>query len=118
MNNDLRHGQSDNGAVVTSVAIMLVHLFWSFVGPIVFALLLSSIVRAGGRWLTAVDSAALLVAALILVARWIDQRSGQATTTSGDPATREDFRRYVLVFPPVAGAAWIAAHLAGSYMLS
>lgn len=70
-----------------SLGIVGVHLLWMFVGPFALVLLLMSIVETGSGWLTGLDIGLLIVVVLMLCARWIDQRSGQASTVYGEPST-------------------------------
>jgi hypothetical protein len=54
---------------------------------------------------------------LMACCRWLDQRSGQGTTING-AFTLANFRRYAVLMPTVAGAAWIAANVIGNYFLT
>jgi hypothetical protein len=118
MSNDHRQeGQKDN-VVVTSLGVVGVHLLWMFVGPLALGFLLFSIAQSGSGWLTGLDLGLLLVVVLMLCARWIDQRSGQATTVYGEPSTWATFQRYALVMPIVAGVAWIVANVIGNHLLT
>jgi hypothetical protein len=57
------------------------------------------------------DAAYFLVAAAVLACRWMDQRTGQATTGTGELATWADFRQYAIRFPPMALGIWIVVKL-------
>jgi hypothetical protein len=84
-------------------------------GPFILFLILISIVRLGTGWLTALDAAYFVVVAAMILCRWFDQRSGQASTTTGAPATWADFRRYALLLPPLAIGAWVLANVLGNH---
>ncbi len=101
--------------VITSVKVLVAHVTWFFAGPFILFLILINIVRLGTGWLTALDAAFFVVVAAMLLGRWIDQRSGQGTTTTGEPSTWDDFRRYALLMPPVATGAWILANALGNH---
>lgn len=102
--------------VMTSFVAAGTHLFWIFFGPVVMALLLVSITM---RWtfdLSTTDFAYFLVATAVFACRWIDQRSGQATTGTGELATWADFRRYAIRLPPVAVGMWVGAKLLAGFL--
>ncbi len=115
---DNRQDDQKDRTVTTSFGILGLHLLWLLAGPMALGMLLYRIGQSGNGWLTGLDLGVLLVVALMLCARWIDQRSGQATRVDGEPSSWADFRRYVAVMPAVAGAAWIAANVIGNHMLS
>jgi hypothetical protein len=108
----------DKTVLVTSFTVLGAHATWYFVGPAVLVFLLAKIVQTGSGWLTALDVVFFLVLAIMLLARWVDQRSGQGTTGTGEPSTWEQFRRYVLVLPTLALAAWLIANVVGNHLLN
>jgi hypothetical protein len=118
MTNDHRPENHKDQVVTTSIGIVGAHLLWMFVGPFALGVLLLIIVRSGSGWLTGPDLGLLIVVVLMLCARWIDQRSGQATTANGEPSTWADFRRYALTLPVLAGSAWVVANVIGSHFLA
>ena len=105
------------GRAITSLSVFAAHLTWFFIGPLALLLLLLRIVEAGTGWATVLDFVYFAMLAVIEGARWVDQRSGQSTTSTGEPSTWEDFRRWAVVFPLVALAAWIGANLIGNHIL-
>lgn len=103
-------------AVVTSFVAAGTHLFWIFVGPVVSVLLLISIaLRQSGSFSTS-DAAYFLVAGAVFACRWIDQRTDQATTSTGELATWADFRRYAIRLPPIAIGTWIVVKLMAGFL--
>jgi len=96
---------------ITSIGVLAARVVWMLMGPLALLVLAYGIVRAGPGWRTAWDAAFLIVVALMIGARWVEQRSGTATTVTGEPASPVHFRRYVRVLLPVAAAGWIAANL-------
>lgn len=115
MANDRRPENPKDQIVITSLGIVGVHLLWLFIGPFALGVLLLGIVRSGNGWLTGLDLGLPIVVVLMLCARWIDQRSGQAATVYGEPSTWADFRRYALSLPALVGAAWIVANVIGNH---
>lgn len=102
--------------VMTSFAALGAHLFWIFIGPAVMALLLISIVLRRTVDVSTVDIAYVLVASAVLACRWIDQRTGQATTGTGERSTWTDFRRYAIRLPPTAIGIWGGAKLMAFFL--
>lgn len=82
-------------------------LTWMLVGP--FALLLSLIDVWGkqGRF-GAADILYIAALAAMLVGRWAEFHSGHGLTGSGEPATREDLRRYLLITGTIGAVLWLA----------
>lgn len=62
-------------------------LTWSCLGRLALVYATSATVAEGTGWLTSVDGFFALVVGLILVDRWVEHRSGSATTAPGKPAT-------------------------------
>jgi len=109
--------QREQEQPITSLGVITAHLTWAFLGPMALLILLIGIVEAGTGWATVLDVVYLAVLAVVVIARWIDQQSGQSTTSTGEASTWQDFRRWAVVFPLVAAAAWIAANVIGNYVL-
>jgi|GEM_PF-7108197 len=53
----------------------------------------------------------------MILGRWVEFRSGTATTATGEPATVEHARRYTRVVVPTAACVWIAANVLGNHVL-
>ena len=101
---------------VTSFAVLGLHLFWAALGPLILAVLLWSFITSANGWITALDVFFFVVVALMVCGRWLDQRSGQGTTSTGEQSTWKDFRRYALSLPILAVSAWIVANLLGNHV--
>lgn len=115
--NDREQNPGD-GPAVTRFAVLAGRVMWFFFGPLVLVLAAVGILTSGSGWTTALDAVYLTVVALMVWGRWVEQRSGQAMTATGEPATWKDFRRYVEVLVPLAAAVWIAANLLGNHVLN
>lgn len=89
----------------------LARLFWMFVGPALLFLLLTGVATRGGRELGAIDGACLLVTLGLLAARGYEFRQGTAQTSTGEPATAADWRRYMIQTPLVVLVLWGFAKL-------
>ena len=91
----------------SSGVVLLGRLMWFLLGPLLLLFILYAIVTVEG-WFTTWDAAFGVVVALMVGGRWVEQRSGSATT-----ATVEHFKRYVRVLLPLAAGAWVAANVLG-----
>jgi hypothetical protein len=118
MTNERRPEYQGDQVSGTSLGIVAAHLLWMVVGPFALGALLLGIVKSGSGWLTGLDLGLLIAVVLMVCARWIDQRSGRGTTVYGEPSTWADFRRYALILPVLAGAAWFVANVIGNYLLA
>ena len=105
-----------NRVPITKFSVLAVHVAWMLIGPFVLLVTLVNIVRLGTGWLTILDAVYFIVVVGMILCRWIDQRSGQATTSTGETATWADFRRYAMLLPPLAIGAWILANAIGNHM--
>jgi hypothetical protein len=107
---------TEGRTVVTSFVAVGAHLFWIFAGPVVLALLLIAIALRRTAEFSTLDIAYFLVAGAVLACRWIDQRTGQAITGTGEVATWADFRRYAIRLPPVSLGTWILVKLLAGFL--
>jgi len=94
--------------VVTTVTALVTHVIWFFVGPIAILLMLWALLDTGSPTVSSYDLVFFGLVAMTVGCRWLEQRSGQATTVEGTPATWNDFRAYLIGFPIVALTAWLA----------
>lgn len=101
-----------------SIWVLGARLTWVMAGPVALMGLTYAIVSRGTGWLTGFDAAFAIVAGLMLLGRWVEQRSGSATTIKGEPATLEQLKRYVTILLAVAVAVWIVANLLGNHVLN
>ncbi len=116
MNSD-PNSASAQGAQITSLGVLGARLTWVLLGPVAIAGIAWGILSSGSGWLTALDAAFAVVIGLMLLGRWIEHRSGTATTLTGQPATVAHFRRYVVILVPAAAAVWAVANLVGNHVL-
>ena len=104
---------SKNDRGITSFGVLFSRVMWLLIGPgILLFTTFGNLLRWSG-WLTAIDAAYFIAVALMIWGRWVEQRSGTATTAMGEPATIAHFRRYVRALLPLSAASWVAANLLG-----
>jgi len=79
------------------------------------ALLILAIAIAEKRqgWLGAASLLFLIMLVVTLLARWIDFRSGHATTADGQPATAADLRRFTITTALVGMGVWLVCNWIG-----
>lgn len=95
----------------TSIGVVLSRIFWMLFGPLFLVLLLFLSSERGGGWLTPTDVVYFVVLAGLVVARWIEFRGGDPRTSTGDPATIDQLRKYAIVTILVGVMAWIAVKM-------
>ncbi len=96
---------------------LLCRLVWMFAGPLSLGIIVYQTVSQSDGWLVFRDGVFAVALALMIGARWLEVRSGTAETATGEPATMEHFKRYVMILLPLAAALWIAAKVVGTHVL-
>lgn len=102
---------------ISSLWVLGARVTWTVLGPFALFLLSAGIVSRGTGWATALDVCFGAVVVLMLFGRWVEQRSGSATTLHGEPATLEQCKRYMIGLLLVAAALWGCANLLGNHIL-
>lgn len=102
---------------ISSLRVLFARVTWTILGPFALLLLSVGIVSQGNGWATALDVCFGVVVGVMLLARWVEQRSGSATTLHGEPATPEQSKRYMIGLPCVAVALWGGANFLGNHIL-
>lgn len=103
---------------ITSFAVLGARLTWILIGPLVLVGITYGVVTGGAGWLTGLDAAFAVVVGLMLLGRWVEQRSGTATTLTGEAATPAQLKRYVRTLIPLAVIVWIVANIFGNHVLA
>lgn len=75
-------------------------------------------IARGDGWRTALDALFAAILALMLLARWVAERSGEATTRIGEPAPPQHCRRGSTVLFLGAPAPWVVANMLGNHVLA
>ena len=102
---------------VSSLKILVVHLFWMLLGPALLFAVLYGNTTEDKSWFSETDLAYFIILGSVVLARWLDQRSGQCTLSDGQASTWKDYRRFVYVFVPSAFFAWVATNVIGNYLI-
>jgi hypothetical protein len=102
---------------VNSLYVLVVHVFWMLLGPALLFAILYGNTTEDKSWFSGTDMAFFSILALVVLARWVDQRSGQCTLTDGQISTWKDFRRFIYVFVPSTLLIWAATNIIGNYFL-
>ena len=89
----------------------LARLTWVALGPLALFVMAGVIFTRPRGWFSPLDAAYGAVVALMILGRWVEQRSGCATTVTGEPATPRQFARYVAILLPLTIVVWVVAHL-------
>lgn len=102
---------------INLLAVLGARLTWVLLGPAVLLLTTLGIVANGTGWLTGLDAFYGVVVGLMLLGRWVEYRSGTATSVTGEATTEAEFRQYMALTPVAAAAVWIAANTIGNHVL-
>jgi hypothetical protein len=98
---------------MNTLPALLGRLLWMMVGPVTLLLLALSVAERRGGWLTLPSLAYLAVLGGTMLGRWLEFRGGHPLTATGEPATAEHLRRYLLAAATLGLAVWVVANLAG-----
>lgn len=99
---------------ITSISVVLARVMWTLLGPAALGLAALAIATRGTGWFTQLDGFYGIVVVLMLGSRWLEQRSGTASTVTGSPATAKHFHHYLVLLPLVAAVVWAGANLIGN----
>ena len=102
---------------IRSFAVFGARVTWVLAGPLALVLITYGIVSNGTGWRTGLDAVFGIVVGLMLLGRWVEHRTGAATALTGEPATPEQFKRYMTLLPPLAVAVWLIANVVGNHVL-
>jgi hypothetical protein len=116
MKTDQESSNEEKRAPISSFGVLGARLTWAMFGPLALVVLAWAIGSRRQGWLTGLDAPYAAVVILMMLGRWVEHRSGTATTLTGEPATAAQCRRYLVLLPIVAVAAWIVAKVLGNYV--
>lgn len=85
------------------------------IGPSILFLLAIGIARDAGGWLTLKDIAFLVILGGVILGRYVEFRGGDPRTATGEPATRNQWRRYVVVTMTIGIGMYVVANLIGNH---
>ena len=93
-------------------------LFWIMFGPatlLVSAALILNSPRTG--WRTGADIVYWIALLGMILGRYLEHRGGDPRTSTGEPATVGDLRRYTVVTTIVGSVVWLIANVISNYVL-
>lgn len=102
---------------ITSLSALFGRLMWTLLGPMLLLASIYAIIFVGKGWFTPWDGFFAALVALMIAGRWLEHRSGSATTITGEPATTGHYHRYLKVLPAVALILWLAANVVNNHIL-
>lgn len=92
-------------------------LFWMIVGPLALVLATYFIVCSGSGWTTAADLMFFVTLGGMILGRWLEFLGGSPETSTGEPATARDLRRYIFMLVVIGPIVWAAANILGNHVL-
>ncbi len=101
-----------------SMFLLFSRLFWIMLGPGI--LLLSTVTILSSQqtgWRTGADIAYFVALAGMLSGRYFEHRGGIPRTSTGEPATAGDLRRYAIVVAAGGISIWVLANVISNYVL-
>lgn len=101
----------------TPVSMLIGHLAWLAVGPISLVGAAIAVLSRKGEWFTPFDLAFPLVIILMVGGRYLEQKTGHATTSTGEPSTWENFERYTKKAIPIVIVVWGLSKLTAMFLL-
>jgi hypothetical protein len=93
-------------------------LLWMMIGPLALVLTIYSIATSGAGWTTTADILYFIILGGMMLGRWLEFHGGRPETSTGEPATDADLRRYVLTIMAAGPIVWVLANLVGNYLLA
>jgi hypothetical protein len=117
MNTKLESADQTTSKPISSLAVLGARLTWIMLGPLALLGIIWGIVSQGTGWFTRLDAAFAVTVGLMVLGRWVEQRSGTGTTLTGEPTTPEQVKRYITRLPPLAAAVWIIANVVGNHVV-
>lgn len=90
-------------------------VFSMMLGPAFLFILAVAIARDGGGWLTGKDVAFHVLLAALIAGRILEFRGKDPRTATGEPATAQDLRMFIVLTLLLAIAAWVFANLVGNH---
>jgi hypothetical protein len=94
-----------------SIFSLLVRVFWMLLGNLI--LLISTIfIIQGENWkFHTVDVVFWVAVAVLLLARYLDIKFYKGLTTTDQPASMVDWRKYAALLLIISTAVWVLAHV-------
>lgn len=99
---------------ITSPSAFVGRIFWMIAGPLLLAVLAINIAQSATGWLTPSDLFYFLVLGGMLFGRWLEFHSGNAMTSTGEPATLEHLHRYLATTALLGMGLWVVVNLIGN----
>jgi hypothetical protein len=104
--------------VIRNFNVLAARLMWFLLGPAGLLFIVLGIVLNGKGWFFGLDLLLVAVVGFMILGRWVELRSGVATTVEGEPATIQHFKSYVPKLLLVVLGAWLCAKLVANYVLA
>jgi hypothetical protein len=106
------------GSNTTPLIPLFGRLFWMMIGPLALVLTIYFIATSGTGWTTTADLLYFVILGGMAIGKWLEFRGGSPETTTGEPATVADLRRYILMLVTIGPVVWVLANLVGNYLLA
>lgn len=111
MSNDSNSSSSDRR--VTPPHVVLPRLVWFFFGPVGLMFSALALLSGKGGWIALPSIIYLVILGAMVGGRYLEQKSGSGLNAEGQPATWDDFRKYVRTVIPALFGVWIVLNVIG-----
>jgi len=102
----------------TSALVLFGRTFWIMFGPLMLvASGLMILFNVGSGWRTGADIVYLASLAGMILGRWLEFQGGNPRTSTGEPASARDFRRFMLWIGIGGVGAWVFINLVSNHLL-
>lgn len=105
------------GSNTTHLIPIFGRLFWMIVGPLALVLTIFFIATSSTGWTTTADFLYFVILGGMILGKWLEFRGGSPETSTGEPATAADLRRYILIVLIAGPVVWVIANILGNYIL-
>jgi hypothetical protein len=100
-----------------SALVLLGRTVWIMFGPLsLFAIAFFILTRPG--WRMGINTAYFVALFAIILGRWIEHLGGDPKTSTGEPSSPADLRRFILFTASGGLALWLVANLIANYVLA
>jgi hypothetical protein len=100
-----------------SALVLLGRTVWIMFGPLSLVAIAFFILTRPG-WRIGINTAYFVALFAIILGRWIEHLGGDPKTSTGEPSSPADLRRFILFTVAGGIALWLFANLIANYVLA
>ena len=119
MSNESKSSSSDSSnrdRRVTPPHVVVPRLVWFFFGPVGLMFSGLALLSGKGGWISAPSIIYLVILGAMIGGRYLEQNSGYGLNAAGEPATWDDFRKYVRTVVPAMFGVWVVLNVIAGFL--